>query len=171
MSIPQICPCCTNHISEPHRMGCSFETPEYAHLGWPNKVFAKDISDDWPPKSIQTPSDGVALINIAHPIQRRVHSGDSAGILTMGDDTASAIRRLLDYLNEEPDERPLVQPAPMEEKVADISDKTKILCRLKDKCNELRKEAAGIYNVEARAKRNFAADILESLIEEETSAW
>jgi hypothetical protein len=153
MSIPQICPSCGNHISAAHATDCCYGTTEYAYLGWPSA------------------SDGVALINIAHPIQRRVHNGDSAGILTMGDDTASAIRRLLDYLNEEPDERPLVQPEPMEEKVADISDKTKILCRLKDKCNELRKEAAGIYNVEARAKRNFAADILESLIEEETSAW
>jgi len=166
MSIPQICPSCGNHISAAHATDCCYGTPEYAHIGWPSYQVTKTTT------STGT-GDGIALINIAHPIQRRVHNGDSAGILTMGDDTASVIRRLVDYLNDEPEKNEANNwpPEPMEEKVADISDKTKILCRLKDKCNELRKEAAGIYNVEARAKRNFAADILESLIEEETSAW
>ena len=131
MSIPQICPCCTNHISEPHRMGCSFETPEYAHLGWP---------------SYQVGAATPTVTGITEP-----HWGKLQ-------DSATAIRRLLEYLNEEPE--------PKGEIVGEMVPNFAAITLLKKRAEELRKEAAGISLVEARAKRNFTADILDGLISE-----
>lgn len=151
MSIPQICPNCGNHISTPHEKDCAFGTPEYAHLGWPNAVN-------------QATSDAMLYGVGAYKISMQETPCHDHSYLTgslRDPDTASAIRRLLDYLNDEPEEADKDQLAPQE-----LSFKSRMLCRLSAKANELRKEAAGMYNIDARAKRNFSADILESLIEE-----
>jgi len=114
---------------------CCYGTSEYAHLGWPKYSFTTNVT---------TP-----------PTLQRVHNEDSAGILTMGDDTASAVRRLLEYLNDEPEEagNPNVRVSPA-------------VALLTKRAEELRREAAGISLVESRAKRIFAADILDRLISE-----
>ena len=156
MSIPQICPSCENHISAPHAPGCCYGTPEYAHIGWPTTGISSPNSNS-----------GIVLTNVTHPVTKTeaitwtpptMEELSKDGFV----DSASAIRRLLAYLQDEPDE------AGPEEIVAhDISEyKADFLSRLATKSEELRKEAAGMYNIEARAKRNFAADILDALIEE-----
>ena len=155
MSIPQICPNCENHISGAHAPGCCYGTPEYAHIGWPShepqwpKLFSKATT------ATGTGGDGVALTCGAHPINPcpTIEELSKDGFI----DSASAIRRLLAYLQDEPEEEPVVQP---------VSDLSRIVCRLADRAEELRKEAAGMYNIEARAKRNFAADVLDTLCEE-----
>ena len=132
MSIPQICPSCGNHITTAHAADCCYGTAEYTHLGWPS-------------------SDEITFIP-----QRVLND-----ILMMGDDTAIAIRRLLDYLQDEPEEG-----APKEQPPSTFT--THAVLVLTKRAEELRKEAAGISLIESRAKRIFAADILENLIQELT---
>jgi len=74
-------------------------------------------------------------------------------------DSATAIRRLLDYLNEEPEEG-----TPKEQSPSTFT--THAVLVLTKRAEELRKEAAGISLIESRAKRIFAADILDGLISE-----
>ena len=89
------------------------------------------------------------------------HAGSLANMGALTEDTATAIRRLLDYLNDEPEEgTPKGQPP--------STFTTHAVLVLTKRAEELRKEAAGISLIESRAKRIFAADILESLIQELT---
>lgn len=149
MSIPQICPCCSNHISEPHHPDCSFGTSEYAHLGWPNYTIPSDVlmAGTGSLTISGAPSDSLtfwekdSLKNLKEP---------------WWNDHKTAVERLLKYLEDEPE--------PMEELVLD--EDPDVLCVLKKRSEELRKEAAGMYNVEARTKRIFAADILTQIVEE-----
>ena len=141
MSIPQICPNCGESISDPHAADCCFGTPEYAHIGWPSYQVGAGIPD--------------------------VVGGTEShwGKLQ---DSATAIRRLLDYLNNEPadpaESKEAVQPGPPSE----FAFTAHAVLLLTKRSEELRKEAAGISLVEARKKREFTVDILESLIQELT---
>jgi len=141
MSIPQICPSCGSHISAAHAKDCCYGTPEYAHLGWS--------------KYIQSPILRQETVNPVSAMEE----------LSKDDfvDSASAIRRLLAYLEDETDEEQL-PPEPSTPPTPNKYDEC--IYRLAGRAEELRKEAAGMYNIEARAKRNFAADVLDNLISE-----
>lgn len=135
MSIPHICPSCGNHISTAHAEDCCYGTPQYAHLGWPEKWSVMVAPAHATPTMEELSKDG-------YP------------------DTASAIRRLLEYLEEEP------EPNFGRENLPSVNLSKKAILLLTEHAEKLRKEAAGIYNVEARAKRNFAADYLDGIIQE-----
>lgn len=143
MSIPQICPCCSNHISEPHHPDCSFGTAEYACLGWPNYTIPSD--------ALMT-GTGIHIWDLANESVGQTLPLDRFLKEPARNDHSTAIRRLLEYLEEEPDEN--AKP--------DLDAITHLIRR----AEELRKEAAGMYHVEARAKRIFAADILTQIVEE-----
>ena len=122
MSIPQICPSCENHISAPHAPGCCYGTPEYAHIGWPTTGISSPNSNS-----------GIVLTNVTHPVTKTeaitwtpptMEELSKDGFV----DSASAIRRLLAYLQDEPEEEPVVQP---------VSDLSRIVCRLADRAEEL----------------------------------
>ena len=135
MSIPQICPSCGNHISAAHAKDCCYGTPEYAHLGWPSYQVGAAIPD-------------VASVTDSH-----------WGKLQ---DSATAIRRLLEYLTDETEE-----VKPQEPSLSEAFTSHAVLLLTK-RSEELRREASGISLMESRAKRNFAADILDGLISELT---
>jgi hypothetical protein len=86
-----------------------------------------------------------------------------------GHDHSIAIRRLLDYLQDEPDtgesgnEDPNVNPD--NPNTAPVFNAIAVLVRHSD---ELRREASGISLVESRVKRIFAADVLDRIVEELT---
>jgi hypothetical protein len=86
-----------------------------------------------------------------------------------GHDHSIAMRRLLDYLQDEPDtgeasnEDPNVYPD--NPNVAPVFNAIAALVRHSD---ELRREASGISLVESRVKRIFAAEVLDRIIEELT---
>jgi len=147
MSIPQICPNCENHISAAHAPSCCYGTPEYAHIGWPDMSVGTIANAD---RRLGSGYTKVEPITMTPPTMEELSRDGFV-------DSASAIRRLLAYLQDEPEEETVAQP---------VSDMSRIICRLADRAAELRKEAAGMYNIEARAKRNFAADVLEKLITE-----
>ena len=157
MSIPQICPSCGNHISGPHAKDCCFGTPEYAHIGWPNGLasMASDALIYGMGTSIVTMQEVPSHV---HPTTRVDEITWSA---VPNGDTASAIRRLLDYLNEEPDEE-----APKQQPPSTFT--THAVLVLTKRAEELRKEAEGISSIYtlARSNRNFAADVLEKIVEE-----
>ena len=133
MSIPQICPSCGNHISTAHAKDCCYGTSEYAHIGWPSYQVGAAVPD---------------VVGVTDSPWGKLQ------------DSASAIQRLLEYLNEEPEEaKP--EPSPSS------AFTTHAVLVLTKRAEELRKEAAGMYNIEARAKRIFAADILDGLISAE----
>jgi len=150
MSIPQICPSCGNHVSTAHAADCCYGTPQYAHIGWPSYSLA-DSSNCWTGPELQSASDGILTMGIP-----KLPTIQGLG------DTASAIRRLLDYLNEEPEE-----VKPQEPSLSEAFTSHAVLLLTK-RSEELRREACGISLVESRAKRNFAADILDGLISELT---
>jgi len=72
----------------------------------------------------------------------------------------ATIRRLLDYLQDEPEPKGVI--------VGEMVPNFAAITLLKDRAETLRKEAAGISLIESRAKRIFAADILEQLISDLT---
>ena len=136
MSIPQICPSCGEHINTPHAKDCSFGTPEYAHIGWPGAVS-------------QATSDALLYgtgVMVTQSIDRSCVSDP---------DTASAIRRLLEYLNDEPE-------------IPERHHNGDAILLLTKRSEELRKEAEGISSIYtlARSNRNFAADVLDRIIAE-----
>ena len=136
MSIPQICPSCGNHISAAHTTDCCYGTSEYAHIGWPSYQVGAVIPD-------------IASVTDSH-----------WGRLQ---DSAGAIRRLLEYL--EGDE-PEASEEPYSDPKETRSPNSDAILLLTKRSEELRKEAAGISLVESRAKRNFAADVLDAIIQE-----
>ena len=152
MSIPQICPSCGNHMSIAHAAGCCYGTPEYAHIGWPSY-------------QVGSPNQGVGSISVAHPhtSMEELVAASNAALDRFKNfkeqENATAIRRLLEYLEEEPESNDIV---------GEMAPNFAAITLLKKRSDELRKEAAGISLVESRAKRNFAADILENLIQELT---
>ena len=151
MSIPQICLSCGNHISTAHAPDCCYGTPEYAHLGWHAANIMNNGLPKYPryPYNPATDGDGTA-----HPIEY-YHAG--------------SIRRLLEYLEDEPESQsePNCDLASESEKSARIR-LSLVMSVLSKRADELRREAAGISLMESRAKRNFAADILDRIISELT---
>jgi len=148
MSIPQICPSCENHISAAHAPGCCYGTPEYAHIGWPDMRVGTIANAD---RRLGSGYTKVEPITMTPPTMEELSRDGFV-------DSESAIRRLLAYLQDEPEDAEPSEPAP--NKFDEWG------YRLANRAEELRKEAAGMYNIEARAKRNFAADVLDALREE-----
>jgi hypothetical protein len=159
MSIPQICPSCGNHVSGPHAKDCCYATPEYAHIGWPSYHATTGTGS-----LTLTGITGAAKSTYTHTISMEELTAASNAALDgyrnlKEQENATAIRRLLEYLEKEPESGDIV---------GEMAPNFAAITLLKKRSDELRKEAAGISLVESRAKRIFAADILESLIQELT---